>query len=251
MKQGKKGDTGQKAVFRLRTNRIGSLLGIDFKKVKVHKAIWFEDKEVRPSIQLAHMYSDKVTNKITGRSIFDTASVERYIPPTDFVDQLAQRCEIVWDYKFSCLNGIVNNPIISTAPLIVNMGLCGIQPTVTCTGKDITVNRIPIPGCDTYCTMYYPHPLMNTYRASITGGTLIVEGVGKLTDKELNEICWSLGIPYGRTMMNHVKNTVQKNGKIFQINNHTREKAIVDMTVNHNLYSLGRFATWRPKGYAG
>lgn len=239
-------DTGQKAVFRLRSERICDLLGIEFKKVKVHKAIWFDDRECAPSIQLAHMYSHKVTGKITCRSIFDIDSVERFIPPVDFIDQLAERCDIIWDYSIDGLSD-TSVPIVSTAPICVNAKLCGLAMQSVSSGGDIVINRIPLEDCDSYCTMYYPSPEINTYRASITGDVLIIESIGGLTDRELNKICWSFGIPFKRSMLNHVKNKIQKNGKISSMDNKEREKIISDMTLNHNLYSLGRFATWRPK----
>jgi hypothetical protein len=89
---------------------------------------------------------------------------------------------------------------------------------------------------------------MNTYRASITGNTLITEGIGEtLSAKELNEVCNSLGIFFTRKMMNHIRNSKQEYGKIIPIDNKKREHFITDLTIKHNIYSLGRFATWRPK----
>ncbi len=243
---GPKRESEHKALFRCKTGQIGKVLGIDFKKVNVHKAIWFEDKEVQPSPRLAHMYSRKVTGKITGRSILNIDPCIRYIPPADFVDQLISRCNIKWDYAWTApILGEEN--IVSTIPMPRILELLKYEQECGFDAMPIYVNRIPIKNCNSYCTVYYPDPLLNSYRASITGDTLIVEGMGKLMDKELNQICDSLGIDFSRTMMNHVFNHVQKLGKIIPIDNTLREKAITDMTLNYNVYSLGRFATWRPK----
>lgn len=245
---GPKRESEHKALFRCKTGQIGKVLGIDFKKVNVHKAIWFEDKEIQPSPRLAHMYSRKVTGKITGRSILNIDSCVRYIPPADFMYQLISRCHVEYNRhaEYSDI-GYRKDPIISTIPMPRMLELLKYEQECGFDARSIYVNRIPIKNCDSYCTVYYPDPLMNSYRASITGDTLIVEGMGKLMDKELNQICDSLGIDFSRTMMNHVFNHVQKLGKITPIDNTLREKAITDMTLNHNVYSLGRFATWRPK----
>jgi hypothetical protein len=111
----------------------------------------------------------------------------------------------------------------------------------------IYANRIPIKDCDSYCTIYYPHPEMNTYRASITGNILITEGVGQLTQNELYQICESFGIDLQSVMTNHIRNHKHMLGKITPISNRDREEFITDMTIRYNIYSLGRFACWRPK----
>lgn len=248
---GPKRESDHKALFRCKSGQIGKILGLPFKKVMVHKSIWLDDTEVHATPRIAHMYSQKVAGKISGRSILNIESGFRYIPPDDFIDQLKARCSVRYNYKFNPTLEYFENcdtPITSTIPMPSMMNMLDMENiNDTFSAKPIYVNQIPIKNCDSYCTVYYPDPEMNTYRASITGSTLIIEGVDKLSDKELNQICHSLGIFFSRQMMNSVLNHKQKFGKITPINNQLREKAITDMTLNYGVYSLGRFATWRPK----
>jgi hypothetical protein len=107
-------ESSHKALFRCRSNEIGKVLGIDFKKVTVSKSIWLDEKEVNPSPRIAHLYSKKVLGTITGRSILNIDQVERYIPPHDFIDQLKSRCRIAYNYMFDANDNVEKNlPIIS------------------------------------------------------------------------------------------------------------------------------------------
>lgn len=243
---GPKRESDHKALFRCKKPDIGKVLGIPFKKVSVSKGIWFQGEEVEPSIRIAHMYSRKVTGKVTGRSILDLSPGIRYIPPDDFAKRLQDRCKINWNTKWSApfLN---KRPIVSTIPMQHMAEMIGVNIDDFFGFRPIYANQIHIKNCDSYCTMYYPDPEMNTYRASITGDILITEGVGELSQKELYAICDSLGINFTRQMMNNVVNYKQRLGKITPINNRIREEFITRMTIGHGIYSLGRFATWRPK----
>ena len=239
-------ESDHKALFRCKTDQIAKILGLSFKEVTVHKAIWLDGIEVSITPRIAHMYSQKISNKILGRSILNIATGTRFIPPSDFIDQLKLRCNIVYNHKIAEIKE--QSPVISTIPMPSMLNILNMKEiNDTFTANPIYVNQISIKNCDTYCTIYYPNPEMNTYRASITGNTLITEGIGVLSAKELNEICNSFGISFTRQMMNTVLNHIQKLGKITPIDNKIRQKVITDMTIYHNVYSLGRFATWRPK----
>jgi len=244
-------ESDHKAVFRFKSDTIGNMLGIPFKEVTVNKAIWFEGEEVQPTPRFAHMYSQKATGEVTGRSILNIQQVKRFIPPEDFLDRLKKRCKVVYDHIVS--EEIIQHntsPVISTIPLMHLAHLTStssINPVRPADYSTIYVNRILLKRCDSHCTVYYPHPEMNTYRASITGDTLITEGIGALGEKELNMICESLGIDFHRGMMNQVHNFEQPFGKITHIGENKRTKFITEMTVKYGIYSLGRFATWRPK----
>ncbi len=108
--------SNHQALFRCRKPDIGKMLGIPFKEVIVHKAIWLNGKEVNSSPRITHMYSKKVTGLITPRSIFDTDLVVRYIPPEDFIYQLKERCNIEYNRKIKYL-WKDKRPIISTIPM--------------------------------------------------------------------------------------------------------------------------------------
>jgi len=246
---GEERKSDHQAVFRCRKPDIGKMLGIPFKKVTVHKAIWLDGKEVNSSPRITHMYSRKVTGIITARSIFDTASAIRYIPPKDFIHQLKKRCSIKYNSPFDITDFeaiYCNEPVISTIPIFKNAAIFGLKLDGLCHSDPIYVNRFFIPKCNSYCTIYYPDPKFSAYRASMTGDTLIIEGMKKLCFTDLSEICNSLGIKYFSDSTKYL-NHKQKFGKMIPIDNKIRQNIITDLTLKYGVYSLGRFATWRPK----
>lgn len=242
-------ESNHQALFRCRKPDIGKMLGIPFKEVTVHKAIWLDGKEVNPSPRIAHMYSKKITGLITSRSIFDITSAVRYIPPRDFIYQLKKKCDIVYNNPFDITDYAPPNltkPIISTIPIFKNAAIFGLKLDGLCHFDSIYVNQISIPNCSSYCTIYFPDPKFSAYRASITGNTLIIEGMKKLHYKDLTEIYESLGIKFYDDP-NQYLNHKQKFGKMIPIDNKIRQNIIADLTLKYGIYSLGRFATWRPK----
>lgn len=243
--------TNHKAIFRCRKPDIGKIIGISFKKVTVYKSIWLDNKEVLPSPRIAHMYSSKVTGTISARSIFNTASAVRYIPPDNFISQLKKRCNIEYNTIFDQELRSTHNreTIISTVPLF-NMLKC--FPTINIQEnffyQPIYVNRLHIPNCNSHCTIYYPDPVFSAYRASLIGNTLIIEGMKKIQSCDIEVIRESFGIPSEIfPAADKFKEYTQQMGKIISINEEKRKNAITKLTLEFGIYSLGRFATWRPK----
>ena len=106
-----------KALFRCKTDQIGKVLGIPFKKVYVQKSIWLDETEVHSTPRIAHMYSQKVAGKISGRSITNIEPGIRYIPPDDFYEQLVAKCKISYNSKVGMENIKPHHtPVISTIP---------------------------------------------------------------------------------------------------------------------------------------
>lgn len=241
---GEKKDNHQ-AVFRCKSDRIGQMLGIDFKKVMVHKSIWYLGKEMQPSPRMTHMYSQKVTGKITGRSIMNIDSGIRYLPPDNFLDILRDRCSIKYELTFPKRAFLeARDSIVSTIPMpaisnILNITGGGFE------SQPIYVNVFEIDDCDSYCTVYYPEACSSTYRASLTGNKLIIESMRPTGYDEQGMVFESLGI--ADDCENIVENKKQKFGKITPIDNTHREAIITNLTIDQNIYSLGRLATWRPK----
>ncbi len=235
-------ESDHKALFRCKTNEIGKILGIPFKKVEVHKGLW-DNGHIEPSIRSAHMYSRKVTGKITGRSIINIEPGVRYIPPPDFIDRLKARCKIEYNIKWN-FDELHVGVKISTIPLHFTANMSGIGID-TPAFQPIYVNKMHIQNCDSYCTMYYPNQNLTIYRASISGNTLTTEGTELLDENDLHIISESLGLPTIRQI--DVHNHKQNMGKISSIDEKTRQHAISQLTLKYNTYSLGRFATWRPK----
>lgn len=248
---GPEGNAQHKAVLRFRSSAVGDSVGIEFKKVTVHKGIWYDGAFVAPNITLANLYSKKVIGKLADRSIWNVAPVERYIAPEDFIGQLSERCKgrIEYNYPITSIQGAT--PIISTLPMSVLEKLAGeqfytSQPEFKY--APIKVQRARIPGANVYQTIYYPDPGIPLYRASITGDLLIMELVEQEDGVDGNgtwvyDVMKSFGI--GGDEIKFIESTTQRYGKIAPIDDGWRKKFMFDMTQQHNIYSLGRFATWR------
>ena len=242
------------ALFRFKDNKIGKYLGINFEKVRVNKAIWLDGKEVKPTPRITHLYSKKVSGKISDRSIFNIDPGIRYIPPDNFIDELRMRCHIEWgrkvDIQFLTASVAINGDnVISTIPMDKLLSILRINNDIDFTYRSIWVNKYKLFGCDANCTIYYPDPKMSIYRASIVKSTLILESIKPLVNpEELYTVCESIGINSEElTIKEKVSNYEQTLGKINKIESEKRKAIIKNFTINYGIYSLGRFATWRPK----
>jgi len=87
---------------------------------------------------------------------------------------------------------------------------------------------------------------MSVYRATIDGDILITEGIGQISDSELYIVEKSFGITQQLNFAYDLKNTLHKTKKISSIPSEERHRIIYNATTGHGIYSLGRYATWRP-----
>lgn len=261
-----------KALLRFRTDAVSKLTGIEFRKVRVRKNLWSEGGFVEPNIALANQYSLKVLGRIVGdRSIWDLAPVERFIAPETLYEQLvdAVGSRITWGSEVN-LAGSKDGPVISTIPLPIALDQLGIVAPFTFDRAPIKVQRYRLKNTDVYQTCYYPDPDIGLYRASITGDLLIAEfaaatvrtmdvtrissrtqelqivrmPVEDLSDTGVrNLISKSFGIHIeGAESLGEVE---QRYGKISPIPEETRKRLLFQLTHDHDVYSLGRFAVWR------
>lgn len=231
-----------RALLRFRSSAVGDAVGIEFRKVRVHKACW---PLSMPHPCLANMYSIKVAGVLADRSIWNLEDVDRYIAPDDFIAQLLERCadRIVWEHAISADDIVLSNePIISTLPmsLFYKWGFSNDPVKIAFIYKKIFIRRFKITGADVFQTIYFPLPETNLYRASIIGETLIAEYVEAIDEYDFfpafglrSSDCEELEIGY------------KKLGKIRTINNEWRKGFIYDLTTRYNIFSLGRYATWR------
>lgn len=242
----KQTEPGHKALLRFRSPAVGDALGIEFKRVRVNKGIWYDGAYHQPNILLANMYSRKVVGRLADRSIWNLDPVDRYIAPEDFIDMLIERCasRVEWETEITA-ETIMNNPeqAISTLPMDVMYKLIhgGNPAEQKFESAPIVVRRWRVPNANVYQTVYYPDLDTPLYRASITGDLLIAEYIGG--DSVALPPLESFGI-----QMRHVEpiETVsQRYGKIVPIDNVWRKKFIYSLSTNYNIFSLGRFGTWR------
>lgn len=238
-----------KALLRFRTDKVAKLTGIDFKAVRVHKGIFHDGEFQQPNIKLANFYAQKVLGVIADRSIWNLESVTRYIAPETFyeqlVDNLGQRVKFNSRVDLSSHNmkdGSIE--LISTMPLPVTMGMVGINSESEFKRAPIKVRRWRIPNCDVYQTIYFPTPFHGMYRASITGDMLICEFNGSQCGAP-----WQLDLrdSFGIDLddCEPLGEVEQKYGKIAPIEEGERKAIVGQLSEQHNIFSLGRFATWR------
>lgn len=240
----RQGERTHKAVLRFRSKAVGDAVGVEFKKVKVHKGIW-DDNEgyLQPNIRLANFYSKKVIGLLTDRSIWNLEPCDRYIAPETFIEELVARCSnrISWESHVTDAMVRSNKEIaISTLPMNLMCAWCEPKNAPVFRYKKIEVVRYRISGADIYQTIYIPDPSTNLYRVSITGDLLIAEYVDGIDNYEFLP---AFGLQHGDVMKCEYGS--MRYGKINDIDDEWRKKFIYDVTTKYNIYSLGRFATWR------
>ncbi len=244
LEAGPENTTNHKALLRFRTAKVGDAVGIDFRRVRVNKGIWHEDRYVQPDIRLANYYSMKVVGRLADRSIWNLDPVERFIAPEDLISQLNERCagRVEWNHPVTAeeVQGGFNQPVISTLPMNLMAGFVGAPNQPDFGYAPISVKRWRVPSADVFQTVYFTSPGTNLYRASITGDLLIAEYVGE-PDKYA---------PFSAFGLNEsdcvpIEQSRQRFGKIAAIDNNWRKRFIFDLTTHHNIFSLGRFGTWR------
>jgi hypothetical protein len=252
------------AVLRFRTSIVGDALDIPFKKVRMMKT----SHPWRNPVADAMAYSMKTNGTATLRSV-TTANgeiSERYIAPENLIMELGTRLNgpVFFDSKINSIDlSAMPRPIISTIPMPVLMKLLH----YTDMPKFNYVNGFNInctlPDGDAYVSVYVPNPKDAFNRISLTGDKLTIEfsapdqsadevkrrvDVIKSNDVILNELVnralYYLSLEGCK--WHSVKVSLQPYSKILPINEGERRRFIVWATDQHGIYSLGRFATWRP-----
>jgi hypothetical protein len=235
-----------RALLRFRTDQVSLITGIPFRKVRVHKGLWFEEAHRPVDIKLANMYSTKVLGAALSRSIWDLSSVDRFVAPEDFYSRLIQACSgrIVWGADIASSRD-TGGPIVSTAPLPNAAGLW--LPSAHLPEfrrAPILVQRYRVRGADVHQTVYFPEEGLSTYRASITGDLMIVESMAETYD--LAATPELLAEVFGlRECPEKLSDSKQHFGKIAPIEDKVRKELIHQLSLQANVYSVGRFATWR------
>lgn len=234
-----------KALLRFRSNRIGAAVGIPFREVFVRKAIVHDTTFLEvPNPYACNMYSFKVTGQIMDRSIWDITPGPRYIAPDDFIRLLSRGHNIRFNTRFAIERS--DDPIVSTIPMPVMMDMVGWKNKPVFEYNHIWALNTTIvnPKCNIHQTIYFTDLSNPCYRASIVGDRFIAEFVGQPTNKSLHEVLDYFGLP-ASTMCDDPTITKQAYGKIVPIDDELRKEFIYTLTREYNIYSLGRFATWR------
>ena len=237
-----------RALLRFRSDAVSRLTGIEFRKVMVRKGIWAEGRFQEPNIRWANLYAQKVLGhgQLNGeRSIWKTEPVERFVAPDTLYEQLLESVgeRIVWDAQADFGS---KHLLVSTAPMPVALAALKIEnKALQFPRSAIKVYRFRVPGADVFQTVYFPERHLQVYRASITGDMLIVEATANADYDVASEeaVNNAFGLHWEQAEM--IEQVEQKYGKIAPIGEAVRKQLLFKLTHEHNIYSLGRFATWR------
>ena len=238
------------AILRFRTGVFGDAVNIPFNKVPVLKSyVPFVGNIVGDSIS----YSLKTNGSATLRSSIsaDGKVVDRYIAPTDLVNQLVRRVgnKVAFEYAFGTSDLGSDRKYISTMPMPVLMDILGYEDRPKFESVAGYVVTAKLTNCSVYATLYLPDPHDRCYRVSITGDQFIAEYVDPPMGTAANEIR-RLSRYFGLNNLVDIADEpmvhMQRYAKILPINERQRKTFMAWATDEHNIYSFGRFATWRP-----
>lgn len=241
------------ALLRFRSSVVGDATGIPFRPVQVMKAVYSPTNPVRDAIQ----YSRKVTGSPAIRSIVSAngAIETRWVAPADFIERLAAQNAgtIGYDQPFQNTGG---RPVISTVPMPTLMEILAYpgREEIDFRSREGWVLSADLLDIDICATLYYPNPALAPYRASITGNRLIIEGIkvdmafGTKNSQSaiglIDAILEDFGL--GAFDVSNVSMKDQPYAKILSIPEDVRKRFIMWASDRYDIYSLGRFATWRP-----
>lgn len=243
------------ALLRFKSSLVGDACGIPFRQVDVMKTT---DKWRNP-VADAISYSLKCTDTATLRSS-TTASGQvekRYIAPSDLItklyDQVSYKVYFNRDFSISDVEFAEGEAIISTIPMKFLMEILQYK-NIPDFGfvEGTTLNFKLPPNYDICTTVYLPDPKDIPYRVSIAERELIIECTGEVyftaeIDACIQSACRCLGIEYLYEEIRSGYNShKQKYSKITKIDESIRRDFITWASRVHGVYSLGRFATWRP-----
>ena len=248
------------AVLRFRTSLIGDALNIPFKEVTLIKssAPW------KNPVADALAYSHKNTGTFSSdRSIIKgDVSDKRWIAPPNLIGLMAARLlphRIYFNYTYNFQEPSSkdpNNPtpIVSTIPMPILMQeleyphLDKVDFRYS-NGFNI---KAKIKGCNAYVSLLVPHPDIPFSRVSITGDEIIIETHSQQEEEFPNTFAeMNMSVAIDLLGIDHKRITDitahrQRYSKINKIDEDIRKDFIFWATDNFGIFSLGRFATWRP-----
>jgi hypothetical protein len=239
------------ALLRFRSDAVARATGIPFRKVRVQKGVFTASRGLSsvPSIADCNMYSMKVTGDVLDRSIGNLDPVDRWIAPPNLIATLADSLEIQYDSPMK-IYGDSPEPIVSTIPMPGLMKLAGWElPAFGYRPVTVLTFDILWPKTEVYQTVYFPEIELLPYRVSITGSHVMIEITGEVTTFiDPYEIALSSLKAFGLPPAVNISDPqlkVQTFGKIVPIPENARKEFILAMSDRYNIYSVGRYATWR------
>lgn len=245
------------ALLRFRSPAISELTGIPFRAVTVRKGIWLNGEWSPATVAACNMYALKVIGRLADRSIWDIEPCQRWIPPVDFHTRLCDALEGRVHWKIPVTGSILkDNPegafVISTAPLaIMAEAMLGYKGEFL--SSPIVTSAAEVPKSDVFQSVYFPAAHHGLYRATLEGERLTLEWTGD-TARAMGDVTSAareVAAAFGSEMLeDYTLDSLsalhsQKYGKLIPLEGNLRKNLILRLTTGFNIYSLGRFATWR------
>lgn len=246
------------ALLRFRTDAVANALGIPFKKVRVMKDVHMEGYSSKLSPALA--YGLKVASSSGLRSIVSAMEgeiCERFIAPTNLIELIAKDIDIWYNVKFDReLDAEINREeaiVISTLPMNILaevLGYTGFKNSKFKSVPGVVVSADL--DTDIYASLYIPQPELAPYRISVTGNRLLIEylpgarpePMQEHLDQAVERALVLLGL--GDIGFSNAEMKYQRYAKILPIPEDERKRFIMWATEEMGIFSLGRFATWKP-----
>lgn len=257
------------SLLRFRTDTIGAHLNIPFQDVEVLKIV----KPWRNAVADAMAYSEKCTGIRSLRSsVTATGKVERrFIAPPDLIASMADRLHRPIDFGQSADKGLFRalkdrgDPVISTIPMPLLMELLSYEDSeLQFNHSNGLVIQVHLPiDTDVCATIYYPDPGFDVSRATMTGSLLQIECPVRWAGPNLDavvdswqgnaDVTWnSVVLPvltdFNLESVARQQFTIKRQGyaKILPVDDRARKRFIMWATDQWGIYSLGRYACWRP-----
>lgn len=240
------------AVLRFRSAAVGEAVGIPFKQVSLIKDVVTWRNPVADALAYAKKNGGVYRSDRSIKNGF--VSEPRFVAPPNFIERLAVAQDIHYSQKFEFgkNKGTDEMAVISTIPMPDLIKQLEYKDSnLKFVYQEGCVMRAEITGCDAYVSLIVPSPEFPFSRVSITGAELIVEcplpadHFPDVPDYIISKAAIMLGIN-----ISDIKNVTgphpQRYNKINPTDDESRKQFIWWATDQHNVYSLGRFATWRP-----
>jgi hypothetical protein len=232
------------AVLRFRSPNVGEQLGISFKKVTMIKAAQPWSNPIADA--LAYAFKNTGTYRSDRSIIEGMVTAQRWVAPSDLIKQMSDGLHIKYNnkYEFNAINR--SDPVISTVPMPVLMQALDYPQHAEFASTSGVNMHAKIANCDAYISLLVPDPAIPISRISITGDDLIVECLGEVD--EANTL-FTVSTLLGNIPLKNFTNVTfhrQRYAKIVPIDDRQRKLFMFWATDRFGIFSLGRFATWRP-----
>jgi hypothetical protein len=235
------------AVLRFRTSQVGDILGIPFKRVNMIKDTLHWRNPIADS--LAYSYKNSGSYRSDRSVTRGLVSEERFIAPPDLISQMAEGVKIEFGREYDPNDPHVRGSnVISTIPMPALIDLLDYDMGPDFQYREGWTLTALVRDCDAYVSLLVPAPEDPISRVSITGNQMIIE-LAREPVATPTGTAWDaarkLGIEtdavYGVGELRR-----QTYNKIIPIDDESRKRFMLWATSNCHVYSLGRFATWRP-----